>query len=263
MVGCNQVFGVDETKLATRPDAIGCSGARFATTPEAYFDPPNDTLEQAVSPSELELIYFDFTLDRLMLTTRASATDPFGPSTPLAIAGTGDHSPSFTADGQRLVFTSNRLGTHQVYESIRLPSGEFGAPSPLGVAAKVATIAFDGLAIYWLEQPVGGGATTLLTATRETLEDPFAGNRILYTGYDNRWMEVPSLSPDQREVYFHDVLMQNQVLRLTRPSTDAEFDSTITPEVLLPGAYPYVAATGELLLVNSLGMIYALRRTCG
>lgn len=150
-----------------------------------------------------------------------------------------------------------------MFESVR---GATGYDTPrvitLPFTTKSAAISFDGLAIYAIKELGADGPTELWAADRARVEDTFGNPHMIHAGY----MAAPTLSPDQREVYFHDArrAMQNTVLRLTRPSISDGFDSAATPQVIATGTHPYVADTGELLIfVDPTGTIRALRRSCG
>jgi hypothetical protein len=217
LVGCNQAYGLEPTRLDTPP---ACSTVRFAA-PRAFpeFAGGLEEHDPQLSRDGLELWFVlqlpatdAFTLHRAV---RAAITDPFGPPEPIDLGLADVRDPSLSADGRHLLVVS----AGQVYEALRPDerSTDFLVLVTRGLGTGVDSIdlTWDALRIYYT---VDG---TLFTARRTTADAAFADVTMLIA----EDVDFPSVSPDELEVFYQPYLDQDPdpVYRAGRASVDASF----------------------------------------
>jgi hypothetical protein len=131
-----------------------------------------------LSPDELEIIYDDDARSDsgsdLYRATRASASVPFGPATPIAAlntpGATRDYGPKLTDDGLEIFFTRFSGGVRSMWHARRTSRDtSFEAPSPVNVAGTrdedaVPLPSADGLTIFFTRR--AGGTWTIQSAAR-------------------------------------------------------------------------------------------------
>jgi Tol biopolymer transport system component len=168
---------------ASRADPYGA-----ATMVSELVNSTSQQFAPTLTGDGLRIIYADNAPGNFNLyeAVRTSPTGPF--QAPQLIAGvnfaptTQENFPFVSADGLRLVWSSNRNGANStIYEATRpdLSSG-FGTPSrraELEVAGSnlaSPTLSHDGLDIYFSsDRPGGSGGYDIYTARRPALDQPF------------------------------------------------------------------------------------------
>lgn len=144
--------------------------------------------------------------------TSAMPLGPFGPATPLTPVNTSfdESDPTITGDGLELYFTSNRLGTADIFEATRASIGD-----PWGTATRVVEVSSpvsdsgvdvtpDGLVMFVGSDRTGAlGGFDIWMSTRASRADawstPVNVTEISSTGHDNG----ATLSSTRLEVFFH------------------------------------------------------------
>jgi hypothetical protein len=270
--GCNQIFGLHDTKLLLPDgppppiDAVGCSGETFhgpvpfpfatsgydpAESPnglELWFDQPDLTPPPPESAHAQIYVAARPTLaDAFDAGTKAPFTDPSGT--------TAAYDPAITGDGLHLLYVTSRAGA-SVWEVERAsPTDAFPSnPSPrasLGTANAIA-ISLDGLTAYLSR----GGE--LFVATRPQLMDDFTTPVDLGIAGTN-----PTISPDDREL-FYDTTGQPgaSIMRRVRASSADAFGAE---ELVTANGYePSITADSRtlLLVVNSTPVVEQMTRSC-
>ena len=201
------------SRPATNVDFGAASQVSELTTGTSQqFDP-------TLTGDALRIIYADNMGNTFHLyeATRASPTGTFGAAVELANVNSGtaalDWNPFVSADGLRLVFTSQRAGNSidQIYESTR-PSlaAAFAAPTrhdELAVAGHnqwTPTLSADGLDIFYASDQTGGpGNYDVYTAHRPALASPFGPASLvpeLSSSGDDIGMRLTS---DSTTIYFN------------------------------------------------------------
>jgi hypothetical protein len=228
VAGCNRVLGLDPTREIDAFVAPGCSGSRFtgpfeftSLTADNIFDP-----SQGEDPLEL-MVTLRLLPDNVYRMQRATRPDTASPFTygelPFAAPQYFDNDPSITARGQRLLFHSNRIRDHQLWEATRTPDGTFDHPA---IVASVEPIdhgfdaSIDGLTIYYGNEVIVPDMPSLFplyTASRPDLDSPFGEPTQLIA--DN--VQYPAISPDQLEIYYHSP--DGAIYRRVRPAIDEPF----------------------------------------
>lgn len=265
--GCNQVFGLEAAgpKADAAPiDGPGCSDGVFSgPMPLVELDDGIREFEPALRHDLLEVWFMQVgqARDELHRATRTDPSLPFGPRELAPFSSTVDDSdPSLTGDGLRLLFTSDRAGSNDVWEVTRpaldAPFAEPRLVLGLGPYNIMSfDISFDGLTIYFQDSNVAIDTATY-AATRPALDQPFADPAILIAP-DARF---PAISPDSLELFFNPP-GSDQLARRARTSVDDAF--TGEQVVLLDsGDDPDLAADGRTLIVARGSTLAILRRAC-
>ncbi|MCR9250525.1 MAG: OmpA family protein [bacterium] len=120
-----------------------------------------------------------------------------------------EYAPSISADGNTLVFQSNRDGRYKLYTSVKDGNGNWTNPKPISEVNDFGkendliggpSISYDGNEIYFFAT-FGAGAEDLYRTVKEgnTWSDPIKlGDQINSEAYEG----FPSISPDGKRLYF-------------------------------------------------------------
>lgn len=139
--------------------------------------------------------------------------DPAGSRFPNVNQGSVEAAPTMPADGQTLLFTSDRgggYGDFDLYEATRsTPDAAFGEVMNLGPDVNTAfrdvkpVVSPDGLSLYFSSnQPGGLGGFDIYQATRPSRDAPF-GNVTNLETINTAYTDSPGyVSPDGRSFYF-------------------------------------------------------------
>jgi hypothetical protein len=260
LAGCNRALGLDPTHPPDAPpDAVGCSGSRFADTitialpgGPSVFDPT-----QSDDPLELYLTWQVTTTEfQISVTTRTDPDQPYGT---LAYASFGrsmrDSDPSITQDGLHLLFLSDDYRVYQTDRATR--------QSPWSAATIVAgidnwvimggfDISLDGLRIYFSD------GSNLRTAQRSDPTAAFDTATDLAKGLD---IGFPGISPDEREL-FYNPSSNKQLHHITRNDRSLDFDLSTDETLLQDAGDPDVSPDSRTLLYDVDGELTAMHRTC-
>lgn len=181
--------------------------------------------------------------------TSAQVDLTFGEPTnlgPIVNSASGEGSPTISADGLELYFSSDRPGGNggsDLWVSTR-PStdAEWGAPENLGpvvnseLAEATPSISADGLTLFFSDwgdpRPGGQGSVDLWVATRASKDDAWGEPVNLGPTINSEGYEVtPEISSDGLELYFESErpggLGLDDLYVSTRPSTDAEWGAPV------------------------------------
>ena len=131
--------------------------------------------------------------------------------TPININNAVDYAPSISADGNTLIFQSNRDGKFNLYLSTKDERGQWSNPKPLDKINKFGThsdliggptISYDGNVLYYFATFKGGkGKEDLWYSVREGNDfgEPInIGSTINSRGYEG----FPSISSDGKRIFF-------------------------------------------------------------
>jgi len=152
----------------------------------------------------------------LWITKRATTDEPW--STPVNLgptvnSSTDDSSPSISADGLSLYFSSRPVGRHDLYVTTRATKeDDWGTPVNLGPTVNssahdcTSSISANGLLLFFYsERPGGIGGRDIWVTTRTSIGEPWGSplnpGAPLNTDY-GEW--CPSISPDGLSLYFCD-----------------------------------------------------------
>src|SRR5262245_43612546 len=261
LAGCNQLYGLEGTRLQTPDapiDAPGCSGSMFVDpqTLGTVFEPGDFDPRTSGDPTELWFSRANGNYD-IWVARRDGDTGPVETASPFpynsATANDGD--PAFTSDGRVLVFLSQRISGQAVYEARRPAVGAaFAAPTPIAIDGGGGDAGIDltpdGLTLYFVDP-----FRQLRAIHRSSLEQPF-GNPGPALASAVVW---PSLSPDELELYYQNP-DGDGVFRRTRASTTLPFDAT-EMQVLSGGGDPDVSADSRRLYFSN-GGVSVMTRAC-
>jgi hypothetical protein len=258
LAGCNQLFGLDETQVI-RPDAPidapGCAPQLFSSPMKlaGSFQPVGNNFDPAFA-TLLELWFVrrrgGGELD-MFTASRTSEQDPFGDARLVMGLTLGDTSPALSADGLDLVFVRGS----RVYETTRPSvSAAFGPPVLAAGVTATATfgidLSFDGLTLYYADL-----TGELYSVTRESRGQPFGAPSVLLAS-NVKW---PAVSPDQLELYYDSMDVQQIIHRMTRANVAVPFDSD---QAMMVGTDPDVSPDSRSLLISNAGEIQISHRTC-
>ena len=266
-MGCNQIYGLDETRLPPAPpDAPpppGCSGGTFgAPQVVTTLDEGSEReFEPALRHDLLELWFarVGSVRDEVWVSRRASTDVPFEPPMLAPFSSNFDDGrPSITGDGLRVLFTSDRGGGNDVWEVVRPTlDAPFGTPrqvTGLGAANVLPfDISFDGLRIYFNDSNAIDDAVYM--ATRPSFDEPFDPAELVV-------MEgpYPAISPDELELFFNPI-GTNQLRRYVRATKTDAFVGA--PRLLLDsGDDPDLAADGRTLVIARSSALHLYTRDC-
>ena len=274
--GCNRIFGLEETELfdapSPRPDAVGCAGKAFVgpdalseldVVPNRFeFDPGENA-----DGTELWFSSREAAFDALDLSscTKNAVTGKWGPSTlaPFNLPEITDADPAFTDDGLRLVFVSYRLGPPRAWEVTRSAIGQpFGGASILrgvdGLRINGLDMTLDGLTLYFSDS----GDGELHVAHRPSFDAPFVAEEVggaLRVLANN--VGFPSVSPDEREVFYTHGDGGTATYRRVRGDTSQPFD--LAEEAIYNDADdPDISADGRRLYFVRGSELFVARRDC-
>jgi hypothetical protein len=163
------------------------------TSPSDPFGMPTVVSELATATSQwtptltedgLVIMFADDELGpfHLKMATRADPSAMFGAPSSVAVVSAPpaqqDKSPWLSADGLRLVFTSNRAGVDGLFESTRPDRAtDFTLPVQLGLGVGDAldgTLSADGRELFFASRREGSGFLDVWTAHRPAVDQPFA-----------------------------------------------------------------------------------------
>lgn len=259
--GCNRLLSLEETyPVDARPDAIGCSGALFiGPDPLVGFEGGDGEYDSQLRFDGLELW---FTIVRggetdLFVAKRGNPNAAFGAPQVAAFVSTApDYDPALTGDGLRLMFVTGRNGGREVFETTRAAlDQEFGPPSGVTVPStgiESIDLSDDGLRLYYTNS-----AGDLWMVNRPGHDAPFTDAIQLLTAV----AVFPTLSPDERELFYLPVARTNEIWRMVRPSATAEFDPA-TAIKLRDGTDPDMAGDGTTLTLTVNNGVSVMTRPC-
>jgi Tol biopolymer transport system component len=178
------------------------------------------------------------------MATRSDPEEDFGAAERVASIDTddGEGSPSISADGLTLYFTSNRpggAGVNDLWVATRAaPTEEFSEVTRLAGVSSIweersPSISADGLTLYFTSNRPPSEDEDIWVATRENPDDPFE-DPVLLAGVNGKWVdESPSISEDGLSLYLSNTRPgSNPDLKVsTRPSAGATISE---PERLSP-----------------------------
>ncbi len=160
----------------------------------------------------VSLLEESLNLTLLPLTERGNASS--GPEDRLSIGQVIDRYPSFSPDGKRIAFSSNRLGPQEIWivdldtkklERLRLPGEDLGAAFPYwardGQQLAVTRFLPDGTAAIWLVSVDGSLADELVPPKPGLLGSPFSpdGRSLLYSYRVDGFLQLFVLELGSRE----------------------------------------------------------------
>jgi Tol biopolymer transport system component len=160
----------------------------------------------------VSLLEESLNLTLLPLTERGNASS--GPEDRLSIGQVIDRYPSFSPDGKRIAFSSNRLGPQEIWivdldtkklERLRLPGEDLGAAFPYwardGQQLAVTRFLPDGTAAIWLVSVDGSLADELVPPKPGLLCSPFSpdGRSLLYSYRVDGFLQLFILELGSRE----------------------------------------------------------------
>jgi hypothetical protein len=167
----------------------------------------SDDEAPALSSDERELYLSHYSPGvRLLVATRASASDPFSPPTELAALNTGsDGEADISGDGLTLFFQSRRVGTTHLWQSTRADIGdEFTGATSIAATESLTealgpSVTHDSLEIYFGSDEAGPNGVWAIKRTQASL--PFAAAEpVAEVNVGNVW-GYPGISPDGLELY--------------------------------------------------------------
>ena len=259
LAGCQLVFGQQPEPPPgpdAPPDAPACTG-KFSPNIELVLEQDGST---KFDPATNELGELWFTVVGNSRDIRLATPDGEGGFETHTAANfndptADDYDPAASADGNRLLFISTRLGGSRVFEIVR-NAGMFGDPALLANVPPVEgiDISDDGLRLYF-NDPMG-----LHVMERPDLGAAFANRRLLALDGD-----YPSISGDELEVYYNVELAR--IARRTRPNATTEFGSEESPlegttADFLDGNDAEISPDGTTLMYAVDNQILAIRRPC-
>jgi hypothetical protein len=238
LAACGRVgfdaLGVD----ASVPDANHDANANCTFGP---WSPPTRVVELSSSSNDFDPAFTDdglgviFSTDRvgtldMYASTRTARGAPWSTPQPiaeLATASDEEANPSLSADGLELYF-----GLTSVYRMTRSSGDEpfsnlveivpDGAEYTTTIGPEISR---DGLHLYFSAIPTGASTERQMYRLRRTsLASPFTGLQRLPStdlGVENGF---PCVSPDELELYYSRDVPTWDLRRMTRASTDVEFD---------------------------------------
>ena len=254
VAGCNQFYGLDETRLATPIDGPGCSDGVFVGPMiEAI---PNFSMAQPQVRFDLLELWMEgvFPTDRgIYYARRTSPGAAWGPPVLTPWSETGDRSPALSADGLRLMFSSDERTGSRIWEITRasIKDDFIGMPQPaVGTNNRGGEIdlSYDGLTVYFSE------ADEFFQRSRPDLKSAF-GDAIMVA----KGVTFPGVSPDGLELFYQDAV-NDKVYRMSRTSLVGMFD---TPVLLLDtGDDPDMAPNATTLYLHIDNQPAVLVRPC-
>ncbi len=275
VAGCNRIFGLEETEPfdapSPRPDAVGCAGKAFIgpdavselVVPNRFeFDPSENADGTELWFSSREVA---FDAQDLSSSTKIAATGKWGPSTVASfnLPEVTDADAAFSDDGLHLVFVSYRLGPPRAWEVTRTAIGQpFGGASILrgidGLTVNGLDLTLDGLTLYFSD----AGDGELHVAHRPSFDAPFVaeevGGALRVLASD---VAFPSISPDEREVFYTKLSGAVATYRRVRVDTSQAFE--VAEEVIYNDADdPDISSDGRRLYFVRGGQLFVARRDC-
>jgi Tol biopolymer transport system component len=193
--------------------------------PENLGSPVNSEVNDggtSISADGLQL-YFSSTRpggygeDDLWVATRPTTADPWGEPVNLGSTVNGpnwDYSPSISADGLELYFTSNRPGNYgfvDIWVSTRATTEDdwkepvnLGPPVNDTTWAESPSISTDGLALFFESDRPGGVGHNDIWMTRRVTRDASWGEPVCLGSPANSpgYEKMPDISADGRTLYF-------------------------------------------------------------
>ncbi len=276
LAGCDFVFRLDRVESDSTRDGdtddadeqcnhakqsfapVTCTSA-FGTTPVEQMELAGRVIGDPTLRGDGLELYFaanggdPFTI---MFARRDTVTDAFqfvGPA-PFVQSDASDFEPSIDAKGEYLAFLSTRggTGTH-AYLAHRACTEWVIVPMP-GLETTTMTaleLSWDALTLYYVD-----AGHDLFQANRTNTETTFGAPVQV-----SQNVGYPSVSSDERELYYTRSDGVNGIHRATRSGTGSAFGP---PELVTSfGADPDVSPDGTLLLMSRTGdSLQVVRRTC-
>ena len=201
----------------------------------------------------------------IYVATRASASGPFGPATPLALdTSLAEGSPTTTADELTMFFTSNRsggLGANDVWIATRANTSQVfvaknGLPNPVnspGDDWQPYTLA-DGLTLYFATTR-GGVAGNLARATRTSSTAFVLDGTSIGANINDGKPNTAPVSTDDLTLYFASARTgSDDIFVSTRASTLVAFGAPVAVPNVNSGALDHptwISADGCRMLIES------------
>lgn len=200
--------------VATRATATGDFGIAQKIV---ELDLDNNNRDPSITDDEL-LMVFDREVGKgppaeLVTVTRSSTTVPWDTAVPIAELNTGgdEVAPWISGDGLRLVFSSARFGSFDLFETTRATrTDEFAAPVVLEELSddvmqdSYPTVSANGLEIFFTSnRPGGPGDYDVYTASRPAIDQPFGAPVLVPELSSTRDEAGLRLSADGRTIYLN------------------------------------------------------------
>lgn len=265
LVGCNQVFGLDNTVPHTPDaaiDAPGCAGSQFQNAQPMPGVPYPSYAPWLVSPLELWTVRQTGPngLD-VFIATRTDPTQPFGAPNPApgAVNSSADDSDfALTADGLDMVL----LRDTQILEGKRATTSDAFtgfAPVPelvnFNAQAGGVWLSPDGTTLYYSDG-------MLHVRHRATRSSSFGADSVIASA-----VVWPGLSPDEIELYFSDTSTpQTTIARRVRTATTIGFPDATSNQTIVQGddsmVYANPDGTQWLVYQYGSGTVSFMTRAC-
>lgn len=251
LVGCDITLGLQH--LA--PDDAGTSCVWSAwSEPHQLPSFTSRDHDPTTSTDRLELLYAHDTGTGFALyhATRTATSEAFAGQAALGEVAVAD--PALTGDGLEVFaiassqpVTCSRASTSAAFESCVTVSGFPGAVA-LWITA-------DARQLYYVGSHVAN-VYELRVQSRASTTDAFGGDSVLGTGLDH-----PAISSDGLDLYATRPPLYDSIIRRSRPSVDATFE-TSSDEPVIVGTAPSISRDGTTLVFENATGFAELDRTC-
>jgi len=261
LAGCTSTTttGDDDVMVPdAEPGTVGCDTTAAFSAPVAVggLDTAAEELGARFSPDERTVYFHRFTGAEdhdLFSATRADASAAFGTATVLTALNLGsadENSPSVTADGLDMVFSSDRGGTFDLFAADRdATADEFMVVSQIasinsGFDDTTPFVSRDGSDL-WFSSTRDGNADLY----RATVSGSSFGNAALVAELNTAGAETdPVLSDDDREIFF---ARGGAVFRGSRAGGSGAFSGIAEVTELGDGSPLWLSAGGCRLYLSS------------
>ena len=252
LTGCNQVYGLDDTRVNAPTE---CATIRFGVPldiPQFSADPRLE-VDAQLSADGLEIWFSTAPVFSGPYTmhhgVRETVDEPFTIAV-AAFAQVDAVDAAIDATARRLMFRER--SEDAVVEAVRESRG---APYELRAVVGIARIgqgldlSWDGLRLYFIDND------TLWLAERPSLDAPFAAPALQFSD-----AKFPTVSPDELEVFYNRPGMGGALFRRARPDRNAAWGAE---ELVLDEGYdPDVTPGGDTLIVSRANSLALLERAC-
>lgn len=251
LAGCNQVYGLDETRVDAPTE---CATIRFGVPteiPQFAGDPLE--VDAQLSADGLEIWFSTAPASTGPYTmhhgVRGTVDEPFTVAV-AAFAQTDAVDAAISADGRRLMYRER--SEQAVVEAVR---ADRGAPYELRAVVGVPHIgqgldlSWDGLRLYFIDDD------QLWLAERPSFDEPFGAPTPQFGD-----VRFPTVSPDELEVFYNRPAMAGVLFRRSRPARDGAWGDE--ERVADEGYDPDVTPNADTLIVTRASGLALLERVC-
>lgn len=266
--GCNQVFGLEPTTSLhadAEIDAIGCSGVRFVGPTSLHgtvIDGAPFERDPSFGNSPDEIWFARQTAnqdDDLYVATPTSPQGSFDTvvEAPGLDSSMDDYDLALSADGLDAVFASLRGGSRRAFEATRaVTTASFEPPSAIPELSGTdlyfgIDLSVDGRTLYYVDRD-----ENLWSMHRAQRDQPFDPPAMVAAG-----VRKPSVSPDERELFFLVAGTNTGIYRRVRADTTRPFDP-VDELINADGADPDISPDSKQLVMTIDGSLALLTRTC-